>query len=204
MKVITPPRPKPKKRINSKNKGGTFERLVAKQLSLWYSKNSSDDIFYRTASSGGRSTQRTKRGQSVTNSAGDLSFLDSAGEPFLKCCAVEIKIGYPAATLNKILTSEKPELLAFFQQAQESAKQANVPHWIVIHKQDRQPTLLYCNLLLLRDYYKVKKIQKNNNFHFPFVVIPLDKETMVAALKFDTFLTLDPAVFCPELLFPNQ
>lgn len=57
--IITPPlsnqtAKKAKKRINSGQKGGSFERLIARQLSLWYSKNESDCIFYRTAASGGR------------------------------------------------------------------------------------------------------------------------------------------------------
>ena len=204
---------KSKKRLNSKNKGNVFERQVAKQLSLWYSVERNDAVFYRTASSGTRGTQRFKRGQSAINSAGDLSFLHSEGEPFLQCCAVEIKSGYPAATINRSLSSTKPELLSFFTQAYESAHQAGVPCWMVIHKLDHQPPLLYCNVFLLTCYiqaccrYRDIPIPKSFDFSFfPFrVLLTSEKigevDTQIAILKFDDFLTLDPAFFRPEHLF---
>lgn len=157
----------------------------------------------------GRSTQRAKRGQTTANSAGDLSFLDSAGEPFLKCCAVEIKNGYPTATLNKLFTSQKPDLLSFFSQASASANQAGVPHWIVIHKQDRQPVLLYCDAMLLLEYSAVSSpgiaVMLQSLFEYPFRVMVTseiidDNETRIAILTFDDFLTLDPTMFRPEIL----
>jgi len=215
--ILTPPSLKCKKRLNSKNKGGTFERFIAKKLSLWYSNGKSDCLFYRTASSGGRGTQRFKRGQPVVNSAGDLSFLDSAGEPFLKCCSIELKAGYKAATINKLFSSSKPELLSFFTQAHESAQQAGVPCWIVIHKQDHQSVMLYCNAGLVVAYNKVRHIVPGNividtlyDYILPkhqsvlLSVKIADVDTHVVGMRFDDFLTLDPTFFRPDLLFPNQ
>lgn len=75
-------------------KGANFERQIAKQLSLWYSKGKRDDIFWRTAISGGRATTRMKQGKQTANSAGDLGFLHHSGKPFIDMCVVEIKRGY--------------------------------------------------------------------------------------------------------------
>ena len=39
-----------------KEKGSSFERLVCKRMSMWLSKGERDDLFWRSAMSGGRAT----------------------------------------------------------------------------------------------------------------------------------------------------
>jgi len=181
------------KRKNSKAKGGAFERDVAKRLSLWYSNGKRDDVFYRTASSGGRATMRFKKGQHTANAAGDLSHSDSVGETFLKCVAVEIKSGYKNATIGKMFSAKQPELVDFFEQAHASATQAGVPNWLVIHKQDYQPEMVYMNLGLFNQCFGVSREvlpEIAAKFPVPVLFICRDSQT-VSCFRFDDFLTLD-------------
>jgi hypothetical protein len=75
-------------------KGGSFEREVAKQLSLWWTGAKRDDVFYRSHSSGARFTQRRKAGKDTALQAGDLTCSDPIGEPLIRIWNIECKKGY--------------------------------------------------------------------------------------------------------------
>lgn len=83
---------------NPKNKGSKFERYVAKKLSLWWSDNERDDIFYLTSGSGARATTRKKKGIDTANSSGDIGTLDLIGKPFIDTFLIEVKRGYTLGT----------------------------------------------------------------------------------------------------------
>jgi len=192
---------------NPKSKGSRFERDVAKQLSLWWSGGQRDDIFYRSSSSGARATCRAVKNKNTANSAGDLSYLDASGKPFLECVAVEIKAGYKGATIPKIFSAKKPELYDFFDQAQESAIQANVPGWLVIHKQDFQPTMVYMNSWLFDRYFGMDVIDvglDNLKFPSPLLFIRISDDRLVLCFKFDDFLKFDPSRFRMDVLCPDD
>lgn len=74
-----------------KRKGGAWERKVCVALSLWISGGKRDDIFWRSATSGGRATARLKRGKRTEVACGDVSAVHSMGEPFLAQFFVECK-----------------------------------------------------------------------------------------------------------------
>jgi len=82
------------------SKGGSFENEIAKALSLWFTDKKRDDVFGRSDCSGGRFTQRRKKGQDTANQAGDLTFNDAIGEPLIKIWSIEVKTGY--APKNKV------------------------------------------------------------------------------------------------------
>ena len=195
-----------KKRKNSKAKGGAYERSVAKRLSLWYTNNKRDDVFYRSASSGGRSTQRFKKGKQTVNAAGDLSYTDSIGEPFLKCVAVELKAGYDSPTLSKTCSGKKPKLFDFFKQAQESAEQAGVQGWLIVHKPDFQTEMVYMNAKLFTACFNIDPLNiptDASQLPFPMIAIFIDNSQSVVGFSFETFLMLDPKRFRPEVLFSS-
>ncbi len=75
-------------------KGGQFERTVCKELSLWWTGNEHDDIFWRSSQSGGRATQRAKFGKRTINNSGDIAPTDSSGEPLTNYILFECKTGY--------------------------------------------------------------------------------------------------------------
>lgn len=51
---------------NSKSIGNTYERSVAKKLSLWLSEGQNDDVCWRDLGSGSRATIRGKQGKDTT------------------------------------------------------------------------------------------------------------------------------------------
>lgn len=81
------------KRSGSK-KGTPFEREIAKELSWWWSWGERDDLVWRTASSGGRATQRCKTNQITKYQHGDFCPMDACIYPFFDFFLHEAKRGY--------------------------------------------------------------------------------------------------------------
>ena len=64
----------------SKQKGAEFERKICKQLSRWIDSNR-EDLFWRSAMSGGRATLKSNKGE-VSGQAGDITSIDKIGQWF--------------------------------------------------------------------------------------------------------------------------
>jgi len=89
------------------SKGGTFERDICKELSMWWTDNSRDDIFWRTSGSGARATARRKSGVTTQNSSGDVGYLAVNGMPLIDLMCIEIKRGYTSSgRITKKLSKE--------------------------------------------------------------------------------------------------
>ena len=127
-----------------KRKGGNFENKMCKALSLWWSEGERDDLFTRTASSGGRFTQRRKSNKDTANQEGDITATTSEGLFLINACCLEMKNGYKNWSIMDILdkpvrsgksTPQAFEL--FYQQACESDK------WpVIIAKKDGRKELI--------------------------------------------------------------
>lgn len=89
MKAGGSPRKRPSA-IGAK-KGPAFEREICKSLSLWISGGERDDIFWRTAMSGGRATIGLRAGKKRDAQAGDISAIHSLGERLLNHVVVDTK-----------------------------------------------------------------------------------------------------------------
>lgn len=63
-----------------KAKGAEFERSVCKRLSMWISKGKRDDLFWRSAMSGGRATVGKAAGINRESQAGDVSAISDGGK----------------------------------------------------------------------------------------------------------------------------
>ena len=74
-------------------KGSVFEREICKELSLWITSGERDDIFWRTAGSGGRATMRKKSGKTTANQEGDVCATDPIGQSTCEHCYYRIKEG---------------------------------------------------------------------------------------------------------------
>ena len=72
-------------------KGENFERTVSKLFSLWWTNGKENDIFWRTAGSGGRATVRMKKNLSTHDSAADIRAEHPDGKSFTKSCLIECK-----------------------------------------------------------------------------------------------------------------
>jgi hypothetical protein len=142
---------------SGKRKGGAFERLIANMLSLWWSDGKRDDIFYRTASSGGRATQRSKRGKSTHGQYGDIQAADPIGQPLMDLCVVECKDGYAGQSIADLLDKKeerhKPTYESFIKQSQFESDQAEAPYWLLIARRRGRQVMIY----LPFDLYKALK-----------------------------------------------
>jgi hypothetical protein len=126
------------------NKGSSFERAIAKQLSLWWSKGVNDDIFWRTAGSGGRATVRGRKGQASVQ-VGDLCAIDPQGEPFNRQVVIELKRGYGKFDLLDLLDSrgKKPKLTQFLEQLEREMDQSGrVCSWLIFQRDFHRPMVI--------------------------------------------------------------
>jgi len=74
-----------------KQKGSTFEREMCKKLSLWVSEGKHDDLFWRSAMSGGRATVRAKKGQTTASGHGDITAVTPGGNVLTDKYVIECK-----------------------------------------------------------------------------------------------------------------
>ena len=121
-----------------KHKGGAFERKTCKELSMWISRGKREDLFWRSAMSGGRSTVALKKGKKFKTSSGDVSAIGSLGfhltDKFLIECKHYKNLEFAGLIHNR------GKLVAFWQKAQmEALNHSQLP--ILIAKQNNYPTV---------------------------------------------------------------
>ncbi len=119
-----------------KQKGASFERDICKQLSLWVSSGTHEDVFWRSAMSGGRSTLQFAKGKRLAAQAGDISCIHSLGQAFADKFFIECKaykdLGYAG------LLSGRGNLSLFWTEALLQAKRyKKLP--LLIAKQNQLP-----------------------------------------------------------------
>ncbi len=135
-------------------KGSKFERDICKQLSLWWTDQERNDVFWRTSQSGGRATFRSKSGRGTKNQYGDIQATDSIGQPLIDLCTIEIKKGYGNKSyfdlLDKLPNETKQPYVKFIMQAEQQQKEAGTFAWILITKRDRKETLIAMPVKLKR------------------------------------------------------
>lgn len=128
------------------SKGSEFERKISKKLSLWWSNNERDDIFWRSQCSGGRATQRKKTGKTTANQEGDLTAMDPIGQPLIDFCSIELKCGYPEFTIEGILTRprmKKPILATFLEQCEKETAGTNKFSWLIVRQNMRSEIIIF-------------------------------------------------------------
>ena len=128
-------------------KGSSFERELCKQLSLWWSYGSTNDIFWRTAGSGAMAKNRSKKGGQAFGQYGDVQATNPTGQKLIDICSIEIKRGYNkdcfAHILDKKYHTAQQAYEKFIQQATEDASNANARTWLLIAKRDRRQALVF-------------------------------------------------------------
>ena len=127
---------------NPKVKGGQFEREVCKNLSLWISEGKRDDIFWRSAMSGGRATIGAQKGINRKSQAGDISAVDQAGQKFIDNFYVECKF-YKDLDFESFWFNSG-RLWKFWEDA-EKCSNHNHKCPLLIAKQNRRPVLVLTN-----------------------------------------------------------
>jgi hypothetical protein len=121
-----------------KQKGSQFEREICRELSLWVSDDTHEDVFWRSAMSGGRSTVAAAKGKRLAAQAGDLSCIHPVGQNFASTFHVECK-SYKDLNLLGLL-SGRGHLVEFWD---ETCQQASVYNKspLLIAKQNRFPAM---------------------------------------------------------------
>ncbi len=125
----------------SKTKGADFERLVCKELSLWFSEGETNNLFWRSSQSGGRATTLQKKGENLSIQAGDIAAIDSQGEAFTELFFVECK-RYKKLNLDTLFYDMVGEIGPMWDKCKQQAKQhGKLP--MLICKENTRDTLLF-------------------------------------------------------------
>lgn len=126
--------------VNSKQKGGEFERSVCKKLSLWLTHGKRQDCLWRSAMSGGRATVNRKRGIANKTQCGDISAVSPEGHKLTDLFVIECK-SYRNLDIAQGLILGRGKLAEFWKELRVEAKAANKEP-LLIAKQSRFETLL--------------------------------------------------------------
>ncbi len=132
--------------MSSSTKGSAFEREIAKQFSLWWTKNKQDDVFYRSHASGGRATRRTATGKKTQGQYGDICATDSRGEPLMRFLSIECKKGYKEWNVLDIVdravgVTDLP-LQQFISQSERQSEEAGVPWFLLVFQRPRRKKMV--------------------------------------------------------------
>lgn len=127
-----------------KNKGTSFERKVCKELSKFANPDAKEDLFWRSAISGGRSTIQMKKGLKNIKQSGDITCIDERGAwliPELFICECKF---YKNLDIVSSIVNRKGKLYTFWKQISKLAKKLD-RYPMLIAKQNRLPTLFITN-----------------------------------------------------------
>lgn len=130
-----------KKKTNfGKRKGNSFERLICKKLSMWWSGNERDDLFWRTHNSGGRHTVREQKDLDTHHQVGDVTNTHPDGELFIDNFIVECK-HYRNINLWGLITNKKDIIFKWWDKLSEENKDGKMP-WLIIRENGRPIILI--------------------------------------------------------------
>lgn len=128
-------------------KGGEFERHICKTLSLWWTEQERDDVFWRSSQSGGRATQRLKQGKATFGSYGDIAAVDPIGIALTSVFTIECKRGSSWGSPWDLVESHPSKAVRPFEQALEQAitshQNAGSRFWLLLCQQDRRRAMAY-------------------------------------------------------------
>lgn len=123
-----------------KAKGSQFEREVCVALSKWVSHGKSEDLFWRSAMSGGRATVGARKGKDLARHAGDISATSREGHALTDDWYVECK-RYADLNFAAFFLKGQGPLAKFWQEACDQAK-AHGKMPMLIAREDRAETLV--------------------------------------------------------------
>lgn len=133
-------------------KGSSFERKIAKKLSLWWTDNQRDDIFWRTSGSGARATSRSKKNKKTAYEYGDITFTDPIGKSLIDLFLIECKKGYSKEIdLSDFFEPRRnSKLFGWWSKAKEEQKEAGRRYSLLIVERNARPAfVLFDNQFLV-------------------------------------------------------
>lgn len=123
-----------------KAKGSAFEREVCKRLSLWVTNGKSEDVFWRSAMSGGRATVGARKGKDLRRQAGDITAVAPEGHSLTERYYIECK-HVKQLRIDRFIVTETGPLADFWKVAKrEAERHGRIP--MIIARQNQMPTLV--------------------------------------------------------------
>lgn len=138
-----------------KAKGSAFERTICKELSLWVSGGTAQDVFWRSAMSGGRSTVAMKRGDKLASQAGDVSSVHELGHKFINQFIVECK-SYKSLDYASFIKG-KGNFLTFWERLRSDSKIYHKMPFLIA-KQNNFPVIACLNTVGSNFFKAIPKI----------------------------------------------
>jgi len=117
-------------------KGGDFERLIAKELTIWLSGSPKPYMFWRMPASGGLATIH----EECSGLAGDIRSIHKDAEFFTDIFAIECKTGYPQTSFWQHFKGIKNfNIESFWLQACGEAMGSNRRPMLIYRKKGNKP-----------------------------------------------------------------
>lgn len=123
-----------------KRKGGTYERKIARKLSLWITQGKNENGLWRSSSSGAMATINKKKGSINPYQCGDLCAVSPDCYKFAKQIYVEIKF-YKKLNIANFIFDRPSILKKFWNTATKEAESYNKEP-IIIAKENNFPELI--------------------------------------------------------------
>lgn len=136
-------------------KGPQFERDICRSLSLWWTGNRRDDVFWRTHGSGARATARHKVGKRTRGQYGDICATDPIGTKLVDLFTFSLKRGYSKHTLQDLVDAAEGVVNHWenwIREAIDVHLQAGSLSWIIIAKRDRREPIIVVPHEIMRAY----------------------------------------------------
>lgn len=127
------------------SKGAEFERTICRQLSLWWTEGKRDDIFWRTPQSGGRATNRKKKGKETFGHYGDILATHPFGLPLLTFMTFELKCGYGmASSMDLVDGGEKTLWFKWIMGIRHVQHDAKSDYWgLIVKRHSKTPIICF-------------------------------------------------------------
>ena len=126
----------------AKGKGANFERTMCRKLSMWISYGERDDLFWRTAMSGGRATVKLAQGKKALAQAGDMTAIDPLGMPFHELFFTEFKHYNGLEYHQLVLGANKGRAVKFWKKTCAEAKKYD-KYAFMVTRQNYLPDVLW-------------------------------------------------------------
>lgn len=148
---------------SGKAKGSAFERLICKELSLFVSCGEREDLYWRSAMSGGRATVRAGKGKETASQAGDVSAIDGEGFWLIEDHVIELK-HYRNIQLARSILTNTGILYSFWRKLQKEATKINKSPCLIF-RQNYFPILMITEIGKPLGYRKFEPTD-------PIIIIP--------------------------------
>lgn len=169
-----------------KSKGASFERKICVALSLWVTEGKREDVFWRSAMSGGRATVRAAKGKSTKAQYGDISSVAKEGHALIDNFVVECKHVRDLNFRAALIRSSGP-LVEFWKQVSRDANKADRDP-LLIARQNGCPIMVFIAEIALNRILRFNDVVPIAAFH------KIDNNNTVCMLTLTDFLKLQPPV----------